>query len=158
MSKGYSPKWLQEWAAQDPERKFTDYTNPPTPAQEKITSSMAQEKDTAKLARDFEEAWSWTWPDGPELLTEHKFHPVRKWAFDYAHPATKVAIELEGGIWTGGRHTNGAGFTGDCAKYNEAALLGWTVFRIPTGGVDPALLERIGKLIEQRIAATDIPF
>ena len=149
----FSDKWLKELLARNDQVKLQNEPDPPAPR-----TVVATEKDNAKLARDFEEAWAWTWPDGPELLTEHKFHPVRKWAFDYAHPATKVAIELEGGIWTGGRHTNGAGFIGDCAKYNEAALLGWTVFRIPTGGVDPALLERIGKLIEQRIAATDIPF
>ena len=149
----YTEDWLKKVAAENPDIRIVGAPEPPAPR-----SVVAQEKDNAKLAREFEEAWSWMWPDGPELLTEHKFHPVRRWAFDYAHPATKVAIELEGGIWTNGRHTNGAGFIGDCTKYNEAALLGWTVFRIPTGGVDPALLERIGKLIEQRIAATDIPF
>lgn len=149
----FSDKWLRELLARNDQVKLQNEPDPPAPR-----SIVAQEKDTAKLAREFEEAWSWTWPDGPELLTEHKFHPTRGWRFDYAHPGAMVAIELEGGIWTNGRHTNGAGFIGDCAKYNEAALLGWTVFRIPTSGVDPALLERIGKLIEQRIAATDIPF
>jgi hypothetical protein len=40
-----------------------------------------------------------------------------------------VAMECEGAVWTGGRHTRGSGFVADCEKYNEAARLGWFVFR-----------------------------
>ena len=40
-----------------------------------------------------------------------------------------IAVELEGGVWTNGRHSRGAGFTSDCEKYNEAQLLGWRVLR-----------------------------
>jgi hypothetical protein len=40
---------------------------------------------------------------------EHRFHPVRRWRFDAAFPARKVAVELDGGIFAAGRHTRGAG-------------------------------------------------
>jgi len=62
---------------------------------------------------------------------EFLFHPVRKWRFDFAWPDKKIAVEVEGGIWTGGRHTRGKGFLDDCEKYNQAALLGWMVLRFP---------------------------
>lgn len=65
-----------------------------------------------------------------ELVREHRFHPVRKWRFDYALPELKVAIEVEGAVWTKGRHTRGAGFIKDMEKYNTAATMGWTVIRI----------------------------
>lgn len=70
-----------------------------------------------------------------EPVREFKFHPDRKWRFDFAYPEEKVAIEVEGGIWSGGRHTRGTGFEGDCEKYNAAALAGWRVFRFTTGMV-----------------------
>lgn len=66
---------------------------------------------------------------GVECVKEFKFHPERRWRFDYAIPAYKVALEVEGGVWTQGRHTRPQGFLGDIEKYNTATLLGWRVFR-----------------------------
>lgn len=66
---------------------------------------------------------------GMECVKEHKFHPVRKWRFDYAIPAALVALEVEGGVWTGGRHINPKGFLNDMEKYNTATLMGWSVYR-----------------------------
>jgi very-short-patch-repair endonuclease len=66
----------------------------------------------------------------PAPVREHRFEPLRKWAFDFAWPALRVALEVEGGVWTGGRHTSPAGFLADCAKYNHAAALGWRVLRV----------------------------
>lgn len=64
-----------------------------------------------------------------ECVKEHKFHPKRKWRFDYAIPEHKIALEVEGGVWTGGRHIRAQGFLGDMEKYNTATLMGWRVFR-----------------------------
>jgi very-short-patch-repair endonuclease len=65
----------------------------------------------------------------PAPATEVKFHPTRKWRFDYAWHDSKVALEIEGGVWIGGRHTSGAGFVKDMEKYNEASALGWRIIR-----------------------------
>ena len=64
-----------------------------------------------------------------DCVKEFKFHSVRKWRFDYAVPEHKIALEVEGGVWTGGRHTSPKGFLGDIEKYNTATLMGWRVFR-----------------------------
>ena len=61
---------------------------------------------------------------------EVTFHAERRWRFDFAWPAAMVALEVEGATWAGGRHTRGKGFAADCEKYNEAAVLGWTVLRV----------------------------
>lgn len=60
-------------------------------------------------------------------VPEHRFHPDRKWRFDYAWVAQKVALEIDGGAWTKGRHTRGKGFIKDQEKRNEALLMGWKV-------------------------------
>lgn len=64
-----------------------------------------------------------------DCVKEFKFHPKRRWRFDYAIPEHKIAVEVEGGVWTGGRHTRPQGFLGDIEKYNTATLMGWRVFR-----------------------------
>jgi len=65
----------------------------------------------------------------PDPVLEHRFHPTRRWRFDIAYPDKMVAIEVEGGTWTGGRHIRGSGFGKDCVKYNAATLMDWKVLR-----------------------------
>jgi len=67
---------------------------------------------------------------GVKLVKEYKFHPKRRWKFDYACPERKIAIEVEGGVWNNGRHTRGKGFIGDIEKYNNASVMGWTLIRV----------------------------
>lgn len=80
----------------------------------------------------------------PMPLDEFLFTKVRNWRFDIAWPDYKVALEIEGGAFTGGRHTSGVGFVKDMDKYNEAAIQGWCVIRcVPKA----AKTERIKGLI-----------
>lgn len=65
----------------------------------------------------------------PTPKTEHMFHVGRKWRFDFAFADHMLAVEVEGGTWSGGRHTTGAGFERDTEKYNQAVLDGWRVLR-----------------------------
>ena len=81
-----------------------------------------------------------------ECLKEFKFHPTRKWRFDYAIPQYKIALEVEGGVYSGGRHVRPNGFLGDMEKYNTATLMGWRVFRT----VPDALLSRATIALIQR--------
>lgn len=66
----------------------------------------------------------------PEPVPEYRFHPTRRWRFDYAWPLRHLALEIEGGIWTQGRHTRGAGAVADLQKYSEAALGGWRLLYV----------------------------
>ena len=66
----------------------------------------------------------------PEPEPEYRFAAPQRWRFDWALPQHKVALEVEGGAWTQGRHTRGKGFVNDMAKYNAAVLAGWKVLRV----------------------------
>ena len=72
----------------------------------------------------------------PEPVLEHRFAPPRRWRFDFAWPAQPVALEVEGGVWSGGRHTRGSGFSADAEKYNAAVLMGWRVLRVTADHVN----------------------
>lgn len=65
----------------------------------------------------------------PIPQSEYRFAPPRRWRFDFAWPEHRIAVECEGGIWVGGRHTRGKGFEEDCRKYNAAIIQGWRVLR-----------------------------
>lgn len=65
----------------------------------------------------------------PAWVNEYRFDAVRKWRFDFAWPSRMLAVEVEGGTHSGGRHTRGAGYAADCEKYNEAQIAGWRVLR-----------------------------
>jgi len=65
----------------------------------------------------------------PTPTREYRFDPVRKWRFDFAWPDQKVAVELDGGIWTKGGHSTGSGIMRDMEKSNAAQLDGWLVLR-----------------------------
>lgn len=66
---------------------------------------------------------------GLVFASEYRFHETRKWRVDFAFEKQRVAVEVEGGAWTGGRHTRGAGFEADVEKYNALTLAGWRLLR-----------------------------
>jgi len=49
-----------------------------------------------------------------------------------------IAVEVEGGVWSRGRHVRGAGYLADLEKYNAAVVMGWRVLRYT-----PQTLERL---------------
>lgn len=63
----------------------------------------------------------------PAPIPEYRFHPTRKWRFDYCWVAQKVALEEQGGLFIGGRHSRGAALLGEHEKLNAAAVLGYRV-------------------------------
>ena len=73
-----------------------------------------------------------------EFDPEWKFYPNRRWKADYKiwptgkAGETTILVEIEGAIWTQGRHTRGSGYTKDLEKYRMAAALGYKVFRFST--------------------------
>ena len=63
----------------------------------------------------------------PPPFDEWRFDDVRKWRFDWAWPTQRIAIEIQGGIFSGGRHVRGAALLREMEKLNAAAILGWRI-------------------------------
>lgn len=85
-------------------------------------------------------------------IREYRFFDARGWRFDFAWPELKIAVEIEGAVgW--GRHTQKAGFTNDCDKYNQAALMGWHVFRFTSKmAIDGRAVNRMGAILDTRLS------
>lgn len=86
---------------------------------------------------------------GLEIVKEHRFHPVRKWRFDYAIVELKIAVEVDGAVWVGGRHNRASGYVADMEKLNTAASMGWLVLRITT---DDRFCTKTMKMIKDTVA------
>jgi len=91
---------------------------PPSPGEERLALQLRSEKITG---------W----------VRQYKFYPNRQWHSDFAwtNPDIMLIVEVEGGVFSKGRHVRPVGFTNDCSKYNEALLLGWRVLRVTTAQV-----------------------
>jgi very-short-patch-repair endonuclease len=90
----------------------------------------------------------WHAANGPALEKELVYHPGRRWRADFAHLQSRTLIEIEGGIWIQGRHNRAEGFLADIEKYFEAALAGWTVFRLSERQLTLESVERIVQSIQ----------
>lgn len=116
--------------------------------QAKEPKTQARKELDAEMKKQFAATFEATWRllNGPELEKEFQFCSDRQWRADYAiESATgKWLIELDGGVWTGGRHSRGGkGYIEDCMKLNNAALLGYRIIRIPTGFATAHYLQQI---------------
>jgi len=87
--------------------------------------------------------------DYGDVVQELKFLEGRKFRFDYAIPDKKLAIELNGGQWSGGRHTRGKGYENDRLKINQAQLRGWTVLEYTYNSVIMQLIPDLKTFFEK---------
>lgn len=105
------------------------------------------------LADTFAVLWERFGPPGYPMVREFRFHPTRRWRFDAAWPERKVFVELNGGIWTGGRHTRGDGYRRDMEKLNAATMLGWVGLQFWTNDLELSpiqVIETVANLLEQK--------
>lgn len=83
-----------------------------------------------------------------EFEQEFEFHPDRKWKADFHLVDKKILVEVEGGIWSGGRHTRGKGYIGDMEKYNAATMMDFQVIRFSTDQVKSGhAIQQIEKMV-----------
>lgn len=78
----------------------------------------------------------------PAWETHYCFNrPENGMTFDFAWPEYKVAVEVNGGQWSGGKmgHNSGTGVERDARKNNYAVLKGWLLIVLVTDHIDKRL-------------------
>ena len=94
--------------------------------------------------------WKLSYPKLP-LQKEVALIPRRKFRFDFVHTASKTCIEIQGGLYSRGRHTRGKQMEKEYLKWLLAQSLGYTIIPIGTEQVeDGKVLELIAKTIIKR--------
>jgi len=73
----------------------------------------------------------------------------RRWRWDFVIRWAGYAIEIQGGVWTRGRHTRGHGYINDVEKANAVVLAGWkplafTAEHVKSGHAIDTVREAVG--------------
>ena len=58
----------------------------------------------------------------PGWVAEYRFHNSRKWRADFCNPLYKIIVEIDGAVWSNGRHTRGSGFIKDMEKRDNIKI------------------------------------
>jgi hypothetical protein len=70
--------------------------------------------------------------DGPGIQKRVKESGLSDWRLDFAWPEQRLAVELNGGTYSGGRHNRGGALHEEYNKLNAATLAGWRVLVFDT--------------------------
>jgi very-short-patch-repair endonuclease len=63
----------------------------------------------------------------PDPEREYRFSDTRRFRLDFAWPAQKLGVEVQGGTWVKSGHTTGTGLERDFDKLNTLSAEGWKV-------------------------------
>ena len=92
-----------------------------------MSRKQIKETKQSELELEFITRWRQLAPRGlPEPIGQVKFCG-RKFAWDWAFPCSKIAIEMQGGTWVHGAHTREPRYSDDCEKSIIGQCLGWMV-------------------------------
>jgi hypothetical protein len=97
-----------------------------------LVKSAKKQKDKERIKRIHSQFTDWLNANKIAFVKEYKFCKERKWKIDYYLPDLNTAIEVEGGVWSGGRHVNPKGFLNDMDKYNAITMAKIDLLRIDT--------------------------
>jgi very-short-patch-repair endonuclease len=68
------------------------------------------------------------------ITFKRQFTPIpnRKFRCDFYIQKYNLVIEIQGGIFSGGRHTRGMGYSDDCKRENILTLAGYRILKLTT--------------------------
>jgi len=97
--------------------------------------ALAKQTKKSQLEQRFLESWRRMFPSLPAPTMQHRFHPQRKWLFDFSWVDERLAVEIDGGAFVRGAHSRGAQQNKDYEKMNVATASGWRVLRFNTASM-----------------------
>lgn len=115
---------------------------------------------SSHLEKRFESYWGTHYPHSPQPIREYMFHTDQNWRFDFVWLNHMIALEIQGGSFTRGRHSRGAGQMTDYEKVNAANVMGWRVFYANTSMLShkklPILADQIHSIVSSAIFMADL--
>lgn len=151
--------------ARQPRRK-TAPTLPPTPLQQFYAAEEAKQRKAPKTAyqrmakqaqrEHLEDAYLRSLVGVPEPERQYKMLSGNRYRADFAFPAIKLCIEVDGGAWLGahGGHTSAAGMERDRIRDAKCLLAGWTVLRVTASMIEDQtaayFTAELYKMLQQR--------
>lgn len=97
------------------------------------------------LVREYSDIPTWE-ADFQERYAKSK--RSKRYRADFAHIPSKTIVEIQGGVFSGGRHVRASGYERDCRKFNLATIGGWKVFLLTTQTAKETFwLERIAAFL-----------
>lgn len=89
---------------------------------------------------------------GEEYFFEYHFaRPDRAWRSDVAWPRVRVALEIQGGNWNGGRHCRPSAMQAEYDKQNGYSSRSWLCFYADWAQMkQPCLIDMIAETIQRR--------
>lgn len=132
-----------------------DHTQPLPKSTIKNIAPTAEstEKEPSSLERRFMLKWAFL-NGNADFVRNYRFDlPHSRMELDFAWPALKIAIEINGGQALGNRsgHGNWNGLERDAVKQNRCIYLGWTLFFVTTSMISEEHLMPIVQYIEERL-------
>ena len=149
---GFDEEWLSKWRKEG-KAKLVNWNGEPVVAI-KATATKADRKVTqAAVAAGYAPLVGLCRGMGlMEPVPEWVFHPTRKWRFDYAWPLVKLALEIQGGLWSDeakgkNAHAMPLAIMRDMEKASEAAILGWRIIYCVPDELTTVALDRIQRAL-----------
>lgn len=95
----------------------------------------------------------------PEIKWERevRLSKKRRFRWDFFHPDSLVAVEIQGGIYIKSKHSTGQGITRDCEKLFLASEMGVAQFNLTPQMIgNKEYMNRLYEAIQKRLGANNI--
>lgn len=85
-----------------------------------------------------------------KILRWQKVIKGRRFEFDFCLPDYRILIEIQGAVFSGGRHTRGYGYTADCEKLRLATFDGWKVLWYTSRDITKENIDRLVEYVQNK--------